>query len=182
MYIPGRHAIELLKDLFVVLVCNAQAVIADFNAQVPSVTGRRYLDLRCRRTVFDCIVHEVVQDVRQMKAISANDRIDRIGIAMDDTMPLLKGNFDVPDRIVDDLMDVDLFLPETDIILVELRHLKYPLNLVFQPHILLLDDCTVVEESLGMIDDVRILQYLRRDGDRRNRSLELVGHVVDKIL
>lgn len=63
VHIAGRDAVELLKDVLLVLLGNADAVVADAEFEKSVYNVCAHCDLGRLGRIFDAIVNEVVDEV-----------------------------------------------------------------------------------------------------------------------
>ena len=76
MYVPSGYAIELLKDVLLVLFRDAYAVVGYLHDGDPIFRISLQRDQRVVRRVFDGVVDEVVDDVGDMQFVGKEGALD----------------------------------------------------------------------------------------------------------
>ena len=84
--------------------------------------------------------------------------------------------------ILDHLVEVELLLLEHNALLIEHRHLEHLLNKEAQALRLISDNTAEVLCHLLALGYAIVVHHLRSKRDRCDRSLELVSHIIDKVV
>ena len=96
--IARGNTVELLKDVFLVLFGNADAVVCYFADGMTGFGAGSDGDMRFVVRVFDSVVDKVVQHVGDMQVVGEKGAIDVSKVGLDSAVTILKGEFEVLNR------------------------------------------------------------------------------------
>ena len=82
VHITRMHPIEFLEDLLQVFLLHAQAVVAHREVEPLVVVPRlqRHIERLVGLMVFDCIIHQIEDDILEVDLVNVNGGVDRLNV------------------------------------------------------------------------------------------------------
>ena len=184
MLVTSVHAIELIEYLLHVLLLDALPRIANAQVQLLAIVPRVDIDVEwfVLLTILHGIIHQVGDGILEVYLIDKDGRFDSFYLRVNLTTGMFHTKVERLGYILHHLVQVEFLLLEHDALLVEHRHLQHLLYKETQTLRLVGNHAAQMLRHLFRLGYRVVVHHLCSQRDRGNRCLQLVRHVVDKVV
>ena len=178
------HAIELIKHLLQVFFFNTNTVVLYRNHQFTGLVPGSHVEHQVffGLLVFHRVIHQVEYHIGDMHFVRKYNRIGSLKVRCNLTIIAFHLQSERIDNSGNQLIGIEFLHLQRCFLPVEHRHLKHLLHLESQPLRFIIDDSRYMLEHLRRLPDCGVFQHLGSKRDGRYRCLELMRHVVDKVI